>query len=137
MVGLAPSFDAVGWLTRDSGTLRRVAGVLTPDTRLRARPELVTLRELAAIPGDALRASFVDVCHRLDASEVGVDADIEAWFAAFRTVQAYEAWQLHGPWIVTHPDALGDAPSLGMNTARVSPIVNSPRADVGAFTRRA
>jgi Asp-tRNA(Asn)/Glu-tRNA(Gln) amidotransferase A subunit family amidase len=32
---------------------------------------------------------------------------LEAWFTAFRTVQAYEAWQAHGAWITAHPGALG------------------------------
>jgi Asp-tRNA(Asn)/Glu-tRNA(Gln) amidotransferase A subunit family amidase len=28
-------------------------------------------------------------------------------FAAFRTVQAAEAWRAHGGWVSSHPDALG------------------------------
>jgi Asp-tRNA(Asn)/Glu-tRNA(Gln) amidotransferase A subunit family amidase len=32
---------------------------------------------------------------------------LEQWFTAFRTVQAFEAWQAHGQWIVGHPGALG------------------------------
>ncbi|WP_291049942.1 AtzH-like domain-containing protein [Herbiconiux sp.] len=33
--------------------------------------------------------------------------DLDAVFAAFRTVQAAEAWREHGSWITTHPGVLG------------------------------
>jgi Asp-tRNA(Asn)/Glu-tRNA(Gln) amidotransferase A subunit family amidase len=33
---------------------------------------------------------------------------LERWFHAFRTVQAWEAWQAHGRWLTDHPGALGD-----------------------------
>jgi Asp-tRNA(Asn)/Glu-tRNA(Gln) amidotransferase A subunit family amidase len=36
----------------------------------------------------------------------GID-DIHALMAAFRAVQAAEAWELHGGWITAHPGALG------------------------------
>ena len=32
---------------------------------------------------------------------------LDAWFEAFRVVQAAEAWRAHGAWVTAHPDAAG------------------------------
>ncbi|MEV0335573.1 amidase family protein [Nocardia sp. NPDC050717] len=58
----------------------------------------------AAAPSSAeqcLRAA-----RELGAAPVALGAELDRWFGAFRTVQAYEAWAAHGDWIVAHPGAL-------------------------------
>jgi amidase len=114
---LAPSFDTVGWLTRDVATSQAVAGVLLPPSSP-GSPVSRTVR-LPAVEGLAeptVLALFSERIGRLEAAGLlpaaeRIDlpaATLEEWFAAFRTVQAYEAWQAHGAWITAHPGALGD-----------------------------
>lgn len=107
VIGLAPTFDTVGWMTRDAETLARVAGILVPDTDHAGTPELIWCPEFADLASDALRPSFIDACQRLGALDVHLDDDLDLWFQAFRTVQAHEAWLQHGDWISRYPDALG------------------------------
>lgn len=115
MLPLAPSFDTVGWLAREVGPALRVAEVLLPGASAgppvravvlptaegHARPDVAAA---CADRRDALVRSGL-----LPAAEV-VDLapeTLEEWFAAFRTVQAFEAWAAHGEWITAHPGALG------------------------------
>lgn len=114
---LARSFDTVGWLTRDVTTSLAVAEQLIPGERTGqfrrtvtfpaalaySDPEVVTACEaecIALIDAGVLPA-VVDECD-IDSST------LDTWFTAFRVVQAFEAWQVHGDWITEHPDSLGD-----------------------------
>lgn len=102
LLPLAPTFDAVGLLTRDGQTLLRVGTALLPAGAARpfaAAVRLPALDRLAEDP-DAVPAA-------LDALPDEPPVDLEEAFVAFRTVQAAEAWGVHGAWIEAHPDALG------------------------------
>jgi amidase len=126
LLPLAPSFDTVGWMTRDAATLAAVGSVLLPS---RQRPGL-----LAELPRTELPFSGALVAPELLAlaePEVGLAVDehlaawavtvglpdlqmadlraerLPAWLAAFQTVQGHEAWQHHGPWISRHWGSLG------------------------------
>jgi amidase len=112
---LAPSFDTVGWLTRDAETLRQVARVLTPAggpaqgvERMLLAEDLLELAEPETRP--ALRAAAEDLAARrglpLESTTVLDGADIDAWLGAFRTIQTAEAWEAHGPWLQRHPAAV-------------------------------
>ena len=108
VLGLAPSFDTVGWLTRDAHLLGTVGEALLPpaapngDNRLLVSPALLA----AARPDVAAAAvAFLDGVEHMT-----VDWDLSelpAWLAAFQTLQAAEAWQLHGTWLGTRLDTLG------------------------------
>jgi amidase len=114
---LAPSFDTVGWLTRDVAISRDVAAELLPSTP-RGVPvtRAVRLPLIEGLADHATRTLFAECTSRLEAAGLLPPAEradlpvgvLENWFAAFRTVQAYEAWQAHGAWISAHPGALGD-----------------------------
>jgi Asp-tRNA(Asn)/Glu-tRNA(Gln) amidotransferase A subunit family amidase len=100
---LAPSFDTVGWLAADASVLHAVGSVLLPQAPaclphqlLTAGPPTDRVRRLADALGAELRAGPVP----------GLD-DLDGLLAAFRTVQAAEAWQEHGCWITANPGALG------------------------------
>ena len=80
ILGLAPDFDAVGLLTRTPGLLSRAA---------------------AALIGPDSAAPSADV---IDLADLGLD--LASLAAAFAIRQGFQAWQLHGPWIRAHPDAL-------------------------------
>ena len=110
VLGLAPSFDTVGWMARDTEVLAEVGDVLLPPGS-------------AASPSTVL---YVDVfggafgSYALDAARscaVAWGAEFEAvrpaWLPGlaerlheFRVVQAAEAWALHGEWISANPRAL-------------------------------
>jgi Asp-tRNA(Asn)/Glu-tRNA(Gln) amidotransferase A subunit family amidase len=113
---LAPSFDTVGWLTRDAETALRVADVLLVDIRPPAVPNRMVVLpavEAHAAPDVAVacaerRAALVADGRLPEPIEAELaPRTLEAWFAAFRALQAHEAWQTHGAWIAAHPGALG------------------------------
>lgn len=116
---LAPSFDTVGWLTRDVGTSAAVAAVLLPaPDGAPAAPALVLRLPLAERLAEPLtRDLFAGRVAALQAAgalpparsrPAALTAEtLEQWFTAFRTVQAYEAWLTHGSWIEAHPGSLG------------------------------
>lgn len=109
---LAQSFDAVGWMTRDADLLVRVTDALVPDGAGPAsapadRPAVVTVPALTALAAAPSAHATRRTAAALDATEAGLPGDHEAWFAAFRTLQAHEAWANHGAWITAHPGALG------------------------------
>lgn len=113
---LAPLFDTVGWVTRDVRTSASVAAVLLSATDP-AAPVRRALRAptAEAMADDDVRAAFdaalatPPVADALPpAEEVDLPAGLlERWFTAFRTVQAWQAWQAHGRWLTAHPGAVG------------------------------
>ncbi len=112
LVGLAPGFDTVGWLTRDFTTLHRVASCLVPE-----QPSSKIERLVVALPqglstqGLSMQAlsnwkAIVDaLLPKLNAivSDVCVKELPQAMCAkasdAFRTLQGRQIWREHGDWI--------------------------------------
>jgi amidase len=108
LVALAPSFDTVGWITRDAGTLLAAAGSsLDAGVQRTVEPRFVIAPALAAHVEPAVGVAFDAAVAGLDAAEVDL-GDIDELFLTFRTVQAAEAWRTHGAWIEAHPGALGE-----------------------------
>jgi amidase len=106
VLALAPSFDTVGWLARDPQLLRTVGSVLLPPSHARW-PHRLLCPDSAAAPesrrlADALGCG-VQVGWPPGLSSRDALTDL---VAAFRTVQAAEAWQAHGAWITANPGAL-------------------------------
>jgi amidase len=127
---LAPSFDTVGWLTRDAATAARVAQVLLPPASAAALSRTVVLptaeahatADVAAACAQR-RAAMVAAGLLPPISEAELAPEtLETWFAAFRTVQAYEAWRAHGGWISAHPGALG--PDVGGRFAAAARVTD-------------
>ncbi|WP_067669865.1 AtzH-like domain-containing protein [Nocardia miyunensis] len=116
---LAPSFDAVGWLARDGETLARVGEVLLPQDVTPIRRSLVHSDDVLALAPDPVRATVERASARLDiAGKIGPLPDLARWTAAFRVVQAYEAWQQHGAWLESHPGAVADDVRLRFEAGR-------------------
>lgn len=114
LLPLAPSFDTVGWLTRDASTLRTAAAA-----SLGGSPAVSLEQRFAIAPAIAARASaevrsafdgaidaLVDDGPLADLESIDLP-DIDDLFEIFRTVQSFEAWKTHGEWIEAHPGALG------------------------------
>jgi Asp-tRNA(Asn)/Glu-tRNA(Gln) amidotransferase A subunit family amidase len=117
---LAPSFDTVGWLTRNVADSQAAAGVLLPPAADVTGPpvrlaRLIRLPEVERLADPDVQELAVRQAGQASAAGLLPPADevslppqvVEEWFAAFRTVQAHEAWQSHGAWISAHPGALG------------------------------
>jgi Asp-tRNA(Asn)/Glu-tRNA(Gln) amidotransferase A subunit family amidase len=114
---LAPSFDTVGWLTRDVATSAAVGAVLLPRGNevpaAPARMLRLPVAERLADPGTrelfAARVTALEDAGLLphaETADLGAEV-LDEWFLAFRTVQAHEAWTAHGGWIEAHPGSLG------------------------------
>ena len=111
MLPLAPSFDTVGWLTRDAELLARVTDVVLAEARRAPLARGVAVPALLDLAEPAVAAAFEGAVGRLGLAAVE-EADLDAatlagWAAAFRTVQGHEAWAADGAWLRGHPGALG------------------------------
>jgi Asp-tRNA(Asn)/Glu-tRNA(Gln) amidotransferase A subunit family amidase len=139
MLPLAPSFDTVGWLTRDAATLDRVATALLPPARGAGLRRGVVVPAVLARADPAVRAAFDEAVARLDLDEVDtvdIAADVLAsWAAAFRTVQGHEAWAADGAWVSAHPDALG--PDVAARFATAAAVTDEEAAAARVVVGRA
>ena len=107
MVPLAPSFDTVGWLTRDGATLEAVAAwCLEDDAPLLPARRVVPVEVLQLVEPATREAFEAWAGGTVEEVEVG---PLDEWSEAFRVVQAAEAWRAHGAWLTEHPDAVGGA----------------------------
>ncbi|ARC58497.1 Glutamyl-tRNA(Gln) amidotransferase subunit A [Frondihabitans sp. 762G35] len=119
LVPLAPTFDTVGWLTRDADRLARAAAStlvgLTATSAFAQRPvapAFVVDPRLTASVSTEVRAAFGSLLGSLVASgavdrpdEVAL-GDIAHLYELFRTIQSAEAWRSHGDWITANPGSL-------------------------------
>jgi amidase len=105
---LSPSFDAVGWLTRDARLLAAVGESLLPPTPRATSTELVTVPGLNALAEPDVAAAVEQLATDAGAGREAWDlTDLPNWLAAFQTFQAWEAWQVRGSWLTTRLDTLG------------------------------
>lgn len=115
LLELAPSFDTVGWMTRDAQTLRAAASAsMASAGREAATGGFAVDPALVALAAPEVRDAFAAALARLaeagltdDLVEVTLP-DIEDLYEIFRTLQSAEAWATHGEWITAHPGALGE-----------------------------
>jgi amidase len=105
LLPLAPSFDAVGWLTRSAFLLRSVGDVLLPEGSPGGTTDLVAAALFSLAQPDV--AAAVRGWLPSDAAFETWQPDLAAWLTAFQTVQAHEAWEIHGDWLETRLDTLG------------------------------
>jgi amidase len=110
VVPLAPSFDTVGLFARNAALLADAArvvlgpGASSPRHRpVRLVPFLEAFDTVDSDVAEAIWAAIEGL--PLERQQVGVDLD-EA-LAAQRTLQQFEAWRTHGPWITQRRPNLG------------------------------
>ena len=136
MLALAPSFDTVGWLTRDGATLEAVASwcleSAVGEAASAAEHDEPALPDLLRVPREALdacepatRAAFEAWCDRRTTELVDV-GPLDEWSEAFRVVQAAEAWRTHGQWFTEHPGATG--PDIGRRLEIASTVTEEQEA---------
>ncbi|GAA1547108.1 amidase family protein [Nocardioides humi] len=107
MLPLAPSFDAVGWMTRTPGLLARVGRVLVPGGTTAAGRRWTTVPDLLDL-ADADVAAAVAAWRPGRMRTIAWPLDeLGRWRDALVTLQAWEAWQVHGTWLESRLDTLG------------------------------
>ncbi|CAM3659345.1 MULTISPECIES: amidase [Saccharibacillus] len=140
VIALAPSFDTVGWMSRDVSVLRRVGQTLLGDNEARSGEAQPFVRFFAAdeawaLPEESDRALLRQKLHAVEdrtgrVSGVPLTAEGESladWSAAFRVLQGLEIWKRHGAWIERERPAFG--PGIAERFAWTSTL---HAADAGA-----
>lgn len=114
LIGLAPSFDTVSWITRTPHLLGRVSDVLLPRCSARPVERLLLAMDLFDLVDPALRQPLLDAA-RAWADRLAVPlqpgsstcaARLEEWAEALGVLQAAEMWHLHGSWLQAHHEAV-------------------------------
>jgi len=111
LLPLAPSFDTVGWLTRDAATMLRALDAsvprVSPDASDAGSPVVLAELLAAADPAtqDAFRALVGDL-PVVTLDDLGLPT-LDDLRELLRLVQGAEATAVHGAWIAAHPGALG------------------------------
>ena len=114
---LAPSFDTVGWFARDIDVFERVGSVLLgedvdgpPLSRM-----VVGYDAFSQLEGQAHHDALAPTVERAEAclKYLGLvtiaPGGLDAFQNVFRTIQGYEAWRTHGPWIMERKPELNPA----------------------------
>jgi amidase len=106
VVPLAPSFDTVGWFTRDADMLALIGQVFLPDETAHSSPvhlllatdafELVR-REVRPALDSAIETVAGALGHPQDVRLY--PGDVQEWMMRFRLLQGAEVWACHGEWI--------------------------------------
>lgn len=123
---LAPSFDTVGWFTRDIGLYGRIGEVMLgeepegpPIRRLLVAKDgfaaLMSPREAEALApaAEKAKAAFETV-----ETVIVAPGGLEAWMPIFRACQGFEAWQAHGRWIMARRPELMPAVAARFEASR-------------------
>jgi Asp-tRNA(Asn)/Glu-tRNA(Gln) amidotransferase A subunit family amidase len=106
LLPLALSFDAIGWLARGPDVLARAAKASLPSIP-GPSGEFVLCPGLLEVADPAVRRAFCEWLDTLPKPREIQCPDTKEAFAAFRVVQAAEAWRAHARWLNDHPGALG------------------------------
>lgn len=106
---LAPSFDTVGWFTRDAETMVRGAsafGIAPASLPSRLLLPVDAWARASADTVDAMVPVLSSLQDLLGAASpvLMAPAGLEQWREAFRMHQGREVWQVHGDWVTeTNP----------------------------------
>jgi len=138
---LAPSFDTIGWFSKDPAQMRQVGEILLPDWQA---PDALTQ---TIVPVDAWTLadrSVQDVLRpvaerlRLIAPVVHeitlVPDGIETWFMPFRIIQGWEIHQTHKDWIEEVKPTFG--PGIAERFEWVATITEQEREEAAAVRQQ-
>ncbi len=133
LVPLAPSFDTVGWLTRDAERLRAVGRVLLPADTTRSG-ELVVAPQLLGLADADVAEAVGRFAKAAGARPVPFDTGpLASWLAVFQAHQAAQAWAAHGDRLEGRLDVLGPDVRARFERARAT----TPEAAEGAHAEAA
>jgi amidase len=138
VVPLAPSFDTVGWLARDTSTLARCGRVLLgapqsePGGDAAGFVRLGLLADAFETVDEPYRGALRDAAASMSGAfaevrEVRLGAGgLTAWFDVFHALKQWEAWQAHGAWIRATSPRMADG--IRANFERASRVTADERA---------
>ncbi|MDF9716814.1 AtzH-like domain-containing protein [Nocardioides sp. ChNu-99] len=108
LLALAPTFDTVGWMTRDAGLLTRVGDVLLPPAPPPTVSDLVLATDLLALAAPDVRASVEAVTRSWGTvfREPFGAHELTDWRRTFVLVQSAEAWRQHAGWVASRLSTL-------------------------------
>lgn len=101
LLALAPTFDTVGWTTREPDLLARVGDVLLPPAPPPPATEVVLATDVLELAAPDVRAAveaFALALGTVVRESFGA-RDLPAWRRTFTLVQSAEAWRQHGSWV--------------------------------------
>jgi amidase len=108
-----PSFDAIGWFSRDIALFEKVGDALLGDDKTAAPSRLIVAddawEQVARPVAEALKPAATKVEAVLGKAEhVRVSPEgLADWFEVFRTLQAAEIWATLGSWVSAARPQLG------------------------------
>jgi amidase len=114
LVPLMPSFDTVGWFTREPGLFQQVGEVLLPEVAPSSLPSrLLIVREGLELLDHEARLVFRNTVDALSGCfgevatiSIAGAAGLAPWRDVFRIASAHETWRVQGAWVSTHGDSL-------------------------------
>ena len=123
---LAASFDTVGWFSRDMGVFARVGAVLLGEDIEGPPLARMVLADdaFAQLDGEAERSALAPAFDRAsrhlmsDGSVTVAPEGLVTWMQAYRSMQGYEAWREHGPWIERRKPDLNPAGKVRFGAAK-------------------
>lgn len=110
---LAPSFDCVGWFTKNLRLFEKTARVFGLEKKALRNVQLLLPEDVWALADAEVQNALKPVLARLErlrgkARSIVIAPDgLAPWRETFRRHQAFEIWQCHGRWIERHKPAFG------------------------------
>lgn len=112
--GLAPSFDTLGWFTKDASLLRIIGEVIFGEVskKITQVPRFVYLKEAFEVIHPDLRILLKNTFSQFgEFQEVSIgNESLSEWADQFRVLQGSQIWHNLGPWVTEHLD--GISPSV-------------------------
>ncbi len=108
-----PSFDVVGWFTRDIALFGKVGGVLLGDDTAAAPARLIMADDAWEQVETPVAAALRPAADKVEAmlgptTHTRLSPEgLTSWFEVFRTLQAAEIWSTLGAWVSTTRPRLG------------------------------
>ncbi len=102
---LAPSFDCVGWFTKNLKIFEKTALVFGLEKKAIQAVELLVPEDVWALADVEVQNALKPILERFEnlygkAKPIMIAPDgLELWRKTFQIHQAYEIWQCHGKWI--------------------------------------
>ena len=127
IMAMAPSFDTVGWLTRDATTLKRVGEIYFGAIGKFQAVRLLLARDAFDIPVRPISEALLPAAKSLgNMTEVTLFTEgVEYWLETFRPLQLYDLWSTLGAW--------GKIPGRTLSPAVAERIDLSSRVDPTKF----
>jgi Asp-tRNA(Asn)/Glu-tRNA(Gln) amidotransferase A subunit family amidase len=128
VASLAPSYDAVGYLTREGETLLAVASVGLAGAPFTRPGQRVLVPDAPVTPYADVQSAFREATAALapNADRVTLP-DFAELVEAFRVTQRAEAWRANGAWVTAHPGVL--APDIAARFAAAAAVTNQHEAE--------